>query len=59
MPHIDRRLANMHSAIADCADIIAVVRKERDELKRMIEAYKEENDGLRRLLAVLNREDAA
>jgi hypothetical protein len=60
MPHIDRRLASMHTALTECADMIADLRKERADLMRLYEACKKENEGLLRLIAVLDgKEDAA
>jgi hypothetical protein len=60
MPHIDRRLASMHHALTECADMIADLRKEREHLKRLYEACRQENAGLVQLIAALdNKEDAA
>jgi hypothetical protein len=60
MPQIDARLAAMHHALTECAEMIAVLRKEREDLKRLYAASKAENEGLIRLIASLNgKEDAA
>jgi hypothetical protein len=33
MPHIDKRLAAMHHALTECADLICELRRERDRAK--------------------------
>ena len=59
MPHIDQRLKAMHHALTECADMIADLRKEREELKRLYEASKTENEGLTRLIASLTGKEGA
>jgi FtsZ-binding cell division protein ZapB len=51
MPHIDRRLASMHHALTECADMIAILRKEREELRG-------QNESLRRVISALAEREA-
>jgi hypothetical protein len=75
MPKFDAKLASMHSALVDAAEIVMDMRRERDDAKLLvadqattirrqrdiIALLKEENDQLKQMMAWMNtgKEDAA
>jgi hypothetical protein len=68
MHHIDARLAAMHNAIRECADLIAELRADRNRAKLLaadqevvIKRLRAENSELKQMIAWMNtgKEDAA